>query len=56
MSSNHWAGRTDSNKWVIFGKGKVKLNEMVEVSILDSRGVSLKGELVSEVKVDNEII
>tara|TARA_B100002019_G_scaffold280384_1_gene283254 strand:+ start:142 stop:1527 length:1386 start_codon:yes stop_codon:yes gene_type:complete len=50
MSSNHWAGRTDSNKWVIFGKGKVKLNEMVKVSILDSKGVSLRGELVSEVK------
>ena len=50
MSSNHWAGRTDSNKWVIFGKGKVKLNEMVKVSILDSKGVSLKGELVNEVK------
>ena len=50
MSSNHWAGRTDSNKWVIFRKGKVKLNEMVKVSILDSKGVSLKGELVSEVK------
>ena len=51
MSSNHWAGRTDSNKWVIFSKGKVKLNEMVKVSILDSKGISLKGELVSEVKV-----
>ena len=50
MSSDHWAGRTDSNKWVIFSKGKVKLNEMVKVSILDSKGVSLKGELVSEVK------
>jgi len=50
MSSNHWAGRTDSNKWVIFSKGKVKLNEMVNVIILDSKGVSLKGELVSEVK------
>ena len=51
MSSKHWAGRTDSNKWVIFNKGKVKLNEMVKVSIIDSKGVSLKGELVSEVKV-----
>ncbi|MEL0243495.1 MAG: TRAM domain-containing protein [Gammaproteobacteria bacterium] len=28
MSSDHWAGRTDSNKWVIFGKGQTKLNEM----------------------------
>ena len=50
MSSDHWAGRTDSNKWVIFNKGKAKLNEMVKVSILDSQGVSLKGELVNEVK------
>ena len=50
MSPDHWAGRTDSNKWVIFNKGKVKLNEMVKVSILDSKGISLKGKLVSEVK------
>ena len=50
MSSDHWAGRTDSNKWVIFRKGKVKLNEMVEVTILDSKGVSLKGELANELK------
>ena len=50
MSPDHWAGRTDSNKWVIFGKGKAKLNEMVNVSILDSKGVSLKGKLVNEVK------
>ena len=50
MSSNHWAGRTDSNKWVVFNKGKAKLNEMVKVSIVDSKGVSLKGELVNEVK------
>jgi len=50
MSPKHWAGRTDSNKWVIFKKGKAKLNEMVKVSILDSKGVSLRGELVNEVK------
>ena len=50
MSPDHWAGRTDSNKWVIFNKGKIKLNDMVKVTILDSKGISLKGELVSEVK------
>mgnify|MGYP001195219513 CR=1 FL=1 len=50
MSPDHWAGRTDSNKWVIFRKGKAKLNEMVKVSILDSKGISLKGKLVSELK------
>ena len=50
MSSDHWAGRTDSNKWVIFNKGKMKLNDMVKVTILDSKGISLKGELVNEVK------
>ncbi len=51
MSLDHWAGRTDSNKWVIFRKGKVKLNEMVKVLIIDSKGISLKGELVSEEKL-----
>ena len=50
MSPDQWAGRTDSNKWVNFNKGKVKLNEIVKVTILDSKGVSLKGKLVSEVK------
>tara|TARA_S200000501_G_scaffold377215_1_gene434737 strand:+ start:1324 stop:2697 length:1374 start_codon:yes stop_codon:yes gene_type:complete len=50
MSSDHWAGRTESNKWVIFSKGKIKLNDMVKVTILDSKGISLRGELVSEVK------
>ena len=49
MSPDHWAGRTDSNKWVIFSKGKVKLNEMVNVSILGSEGISLKGKLFSKV-------
>ena len=50
MSPDHWAGRTDSNKWVIFNKGKIKLNDMVKVTISDSKGISLKGELVNEVK------
>ena len=50
MSSDYWAGRTDSNKWVIFKKGKVKINEMVDVIITDSKGISLKGELVSGAK------
>ena len=50
MSPDHWAGRTDSNKWVIFNKGTIKVNDMVKVMITDSKGISLKGELVSEVK------
>ena len=49
MSENHWAGRTDSNKWVIFNKGNIKVNEFVKVVIKDTRGISLRGELPNEV-------
>ena len=44
MSSKCWAGRTDSNKWVIFQKETVKVNDMVKVLITDSKGISLKGK------------
>ena len=44
MSSKFWAGRTDSNKWVIFNKEMVKVNDMVKVLITDSKGISLKGK------------
>ena len=50
MSSEHWAGRTDSNKWVIFKKEIARVNDIVKVLITDSKGISLKGKLVSGVK------
>jgi tRNA-2-methylthio-N6-dimethylallyladenosine synthase len=45
LSSFDWAGRTDSNKWVIFDKGKSKIGELVSVKINEAVGVSLKGQL-----------
>ena len=45
LSSFEWAGRTDSNKWVIFKKGKSKIGQIVNVHISEALGVSLKGRL-----------
>ena len=45
LSSFDWAGRTDSNKWVIFDKGNSKMGELVTVKINEAVGVSLKGQL-----------
>jgi len=50
MSKKQWAGRTDSNKWVIFDKGNVNVNDLVKVYIKDAKGISLRGELINEVK------
>ena len=45
-SSAEWAGRTDSNKWVIFPKETARIRDLVDVHIVGARGVSLFGELV----------
>ena len=50
MSSEHWAGRTDSNKWVIFKKEFARVNDIVKVLIVDSKGISLKGKLINRVE------
>jgi tRNA-2-methylthio-N6-dimethylallyladenosine synthase len=44
-SDQHWSGRTDSNKWVIFKKGNAKLKEIIPVRITDAHGVTLKGQI-----------
>ena len=49
MSKDHWSGRTDSNKWVIFDKGNTNVNDFVKVLIKDTKGISLHGELINEV-------
>ena len=47
MSSNHWAGRTDSNKWVIFNKGNnICIKDMISVYIKEAKGITLHGELI----------
>ena len=50
MSSNHWAGRTDSNKWVIFSKGNVQIKEMTSVNIKEAKGITLHGELIQDLE------
>jgi len=45
-STTHWAGRTDSNKWVIFEKGGTHIKHVVPVLITDAKGISLLGQLV----------
>ena len=50
MSSDHWAGRTDSNKWVIFSKGNLQIKEMILVYIKEAKGITLHGELIQNLE------
>ncbi len=45
-SAAQWAGRTDTNTWVIFDKGKARIKDLVQVKITAARGMSLHGELI----------
>ena len=45
MSPNHWAGRTDSNKWVIFDKNQLKIGDSALIKIEKAVGLSLKGTM-----------
>jgi tRNA-2-methylthio-N6-dimethylallyladenosine synthase len=46
LSKNQWAGRTDSNKWVIFNKKSFKINEIVDVKIEEAKGITLHGKIL----------
>ena len=46
MSSDYWAGRTDSNKWVIFKKENIPKKDMVSVLIKEAKGITLHGEFI----------
>ena len=46
-----WAGRTDSNKWVIFNRLDFDINDIVPVLITKSKGITLYGEITKGVKV-----
>ena len=46
MSNDYWAGRTDSNKWVIFKKDSIPKKEMISVFIKEARGITLHGEFI----------
>ena len=45
-SANQWAGRTESNTWVIFDKiKKYSIGDLVEVNIMDAQGITLFGKI-----------
>ena len=43
-SDLHWAGRTDSNEWVIIEKNNSNIKDIVPVEISDATGVILHGK------------
>ena len=47
-SNQQWAGRTDSNKWVIFDKKDVHIQDMIPVQIREAKGITLHGELLNQ--------
>jgi tRNA-2-methylthio-N6-dimethylallyladenosine synthase len=47
-SNQQWAGRTDSNKWVIFDKKDVHIRDMITVQIREAKGITLRGELLNQ--------
>ncbi|MFL3025512.1 MAG: tRNA (N6-isopentenyl adenosine(37)-C2)-methylthiotransferase MiaB [Candidatus Neomarinimicrobiota bacterium] len=51
-SANHWAGRTDSNKWVIFEKNNFKIGELVPIKIINAKGITLRGETININKME----
>jgi tRNA-2-methylthio-N6-dimethylallyladenosine synthase len=51
-SVNHWAGRTDSNKWVIFEKNNLKIGDLVPIKIIDAKGITLRGETIKINKME----
>ena len=50
-NKSKWAGRTDSNKWVIFDRLDFNVNDMVPVLITKTKGITLYGEIIKKVKV-----
>ena len=46
-SKKKWAGRTDSNKWVIFDKSNVNIGDIIPVFINKIKGITLHGNILS---------
>lgn len=51
-STNHWAGRTDSNRWVIFEKNNSQIGDLVSVKITNAKGITLHGENINTKKME----
>ena len=45
IRDRQWAGRTDSNKWVIFDKNTEKIGDFVPVRINSANGITLQGSI-----------
>ena len=45
-----WAGRTESNKWVIFDKDQANIKDTVPVLITNSRDITLHGRIINKAK------
>lgn len=45
-SPDQWAGRTDSNKWVVFNKENARPRDLVRVKISAATGVTLHGKII----------
>ena len=50
LSSDQWAGRTDSNKWVVFNKNNSVVNNIVEVQIEKAKGITLHGKILQKME------
>ena len=51
LSKDQWAGRTDSNKWIMFDKGDLDIKDMVEVKVVDAKGITLAGRTLNILSV-----
>ena len=54
-SERQWAGRTESNVWVVFDKKNENIKDIVQVKIIDAKGVTLFGESISNKEFSYEI-
>ena len=50
MSKSQWAGRIDSNKWVIFDKKDARIGDILPIRIIKAKGITLQGQLMQNFK------
>ena len=50
MSKSQWAGRIDSNKWVIFDKKDAKVGDVLPIQIIKAKGITLQGQLMQNLE------
>ena len=50
MSKSQWAGRIDSNKWVIFDKKDAKVGDVLPIRIIKAKGITLRGQLIQNLE------